>query len=103
MPNPKDLVRDFRTKRVSAAEALELLRAKSLADGVRYYIGFNTRDGWLEIFKTSDEVVERMGKPAARELSAEEIDQHLMEKGLYLFASRGGWVTIRRIPRLDSD
>lgn len=92
--DPKTLWRDYQTKKVDAKTAIELLRAKSLADGFRYYIGFNTRDGWLEIFKTN-----MTGEKAAPEPSPEVIDAYLKEKNLYLFASKGGWVTIRRIPK----
>lgn len=95
MPSdPKQLWREYQTKRVDAKTALEILKVKSLAEGWRYYIGFNTKDGWLEVFKTK-----LPPKEAPKALSPEEIDAYLLEKNLYLFASKGGWVTIRRVPK----
>lgn len=88
----KMMLDHYRKYRVPAAEALDVLKAKNLADGSRYYIGFNKRDGWLEVFRSDIPL-----KPG-QELNAEQIDAYLEENGLYLFMSRAGWVTIRKLP-----
>lgn len=85
-----NLYRAYLNNRVNAAQALEALRLKSLSDGYFYYIGFNQyRPDIIEIFKSKIE---------GSQLSAEEIDRALAEKCLYIFKSKGGWLTIRRIP-----
>lgn len=110
MVTPEDRARkylvDYKKYKVSAAQALDLLKTKSLAEGVWYYVGVNTRDGWVEIFKTSKgalAALEEVGKPIAKELTADEIEAFLKEKNLYFFASKGGWVTIRRVPKGADD
>lgn len=89
-------MRNYLNNRVSAAEALDLLRKKSLVDGLFYYIGINKFDGWVEVFKATEPITDYV-------LSADEIDVLLLEKGLYLFASPGGWVTIRKVPKFAND
>lgn len=95
----KILLSHYKTGKVDANRALEILKAKSLADGYFYYIGFNKKDGWIEIFKTSESYTD----DPAKQLSAEEIDAYLASKSLYIYASPGGWVTIRRIPKGAED
>lgn len=85
-------LRQYFNNKVNAKEAQEFLDSKILADGKFYFFGFNLYDGQIEIFKSMKE------SDRERALTPDVVDAVLKEKGLYIYKSPGGWVTIRKVP-----